>query len=108
MENRKLVKGKSIDVDLDEIFSGKTPAEVIENIVTLSNNLEGESQKFSLYSSYDNTEVVLVSYRYETDKEYERRIKVEEKAKEQKAKLKIKQEESEKKVFERLKKKYES
>jgi hypothetical protein len=108
MEKKILVKGKEERVFIRSLFDGNSPEEVIDEIVKLSNGLEGEKHIFEMRLEWGGNEesLFLTSYRFETDKEYERRLKAEEKAKEKKAQLKKKQQESEKKEYERLKKKY--
>lgn len=107
MEKKILVTGKELAIELEDIFNGTSPEEAIDSIVRICNGLEGEQHKFRIVYDYDDIDIYLTSYRYETDKEYERRMKNEEKAKIQKEKLKVKREESERKMFEQLKKKYD-
>ena len=108
MEQKQLVEDKRIHVYLDDIFDEKTIEEAIDELVNLSNKITGELHKFRVVTwDNDDFKFYLISYRFETDKEYERRLKNEVKAKEKKAQLKVKREESEKKEYERLRKKYE-
>lgn len=111
MEQKLLVRGKEKLLEMWDVFDGTTPEQAIDYIVAMSNDLDGEQHKFYVERDpygEDSDTVVLVSYRYETDKEYERRLKVEENAKVHKEKLKVKKEESERKEYERLAKKYGS
>ena len=109
MEKRKLVQGKEVVIDLEDIFDRTSPEEAIDKLIEICNNTGGEQHKFSVeYYLADEPYILLTSFRFETDKEYERRLNAEKKAKEKKALLKKKQEESEKKEYERLKKKYEN
>jgi hypothetical protein len=111
MEKKKIVRGKQITVDLEDIFNGTSPEEAIDNIVRICNDIDGEQHKFSIeYNCHDDHYdlINLSSYRFETDKEYERRMEAEKHAKLKKAELKKKQEESEKKEYERLKNKYDN
>ncbi len=108
MEQKQLVEDKRFPVYFDDIFDNKTVEEAIDELVKLSNKITGELHKFKMVI-WDNVDFkfYLISYRYETDKEYERRLKNEAKAEEKKAQLKVKREESEKKEYDRLKAKYE-
>jgi hypothetical protein len=56
---------------------------------------------------YDSPEWHIKGYRWETDKEYEQRMKHLAQAAAIKKKVKVEQEENEKKLYEKLKKKYE-
>lgn len=106
MEPKKLIVGKRQRIDLYSLFDGFTLEEVIDNIVAECYKVGGEKHDFEVSPFGGEYIVHCISYRYETDKEYERRLNGEKKAKEKKKLLKIKQEESERKEFERLKKKY--
>jgi hypothetical protein len=112
MEQKQLVEDKRLPVYLDDIFDDKTIEEAIDELIKISNGMTGELHKFRLSYDYDDysesiKKLHLISYRYETDKEYERRLKNKQKAKEEKAKIKAKREELEKKEYDRLKAKYE-
>ncbi len=110
VEKKQLVEDKRLPLYLDDIFDDKTVDEAIDELVCLSNEMTGEIHKFKRVYDWTESEnsckFYLISYRFETDKEYERRLKNEAKAKEKKCQLKIKREESEKKEYERLRKKY--
>lgn len=56
---------------------------------------------------YHSSRWVIKGYRWENDKEYDKRMKDLEKAKEIKKKQKVAEEQNEKKLYEKLKKKFE-
>lgn len=114
MEDRLLVLLKKRELDLFDVFDGNTFEEAVDMLLQFCTPFEGDFQKFEIEYSYfldePRPEVYLKSYRYETDKEYDKRMKYiikskEEKA-EHKAKLKVKKEQDELKEYKRLHKKY--
>lgn len=92
-----------------ELLNGplETLQERVDNYFNHINKDEYEELYLTTDVYYDNAVIYLYGTRLETDKEFQKRIKHQEKVLEQYNKSKKKQEEKERKEYERLKKKYE-
>lgn len=107
MVEKILIEGKKLPIFcLEDELDGKTVDEVINYFIELGTQVGGDEQIFKMEYLYGESRLNLISYRYETDKEYEKRLLRLEKAKERKKQEKIKKEEKERKELERLKAKY--
>lgn len=118
---KKSVYVRAIEIDLDDLFSGKTTDEVISTLQTFDSQVEydkGYYAKFIVTSGYDYFGVELRVYRDETDEEYQKRVLKEEKQKERNMIMQAvkrqnilhqlyKKENDERKEYERLKRKFE-
>lgn len=109
MLNRKIVDvDTAIYVDFDE-FNGKTPEQVIETMEQYAVDYPGRDLYFNIkYYGYDGgKELEIRERRFETDKEYNKRVAEEKKAKDLKKQQKADKEAKELAEFIRLKKKFE-
>ena len=96
---------------LDNYVDLKTLAEKINAAIEAEKNGEWSEMHSDVKSEYeDSYNIVIVGKRLETDAEYNRRIKQEERQRNQnkknKEKQKVEQEKYEKKLYEKLKNKY--
>lgn len=84
---------------------------LIQGLTSFKKEMEKEgylSVWFEYYQYYDDSSVDVMGKRYETDKEYQDRLKEEKRVAERNKKTKEKREASERATLEKLKKKYES
>jgi hypothetical protein len=96
-------------VSLCDILDGLTPDGVIRKMEEFKEVYQDRKIKFDVqYYGHDGgVEIVLQETRLETDKEYDRRIKAEQKEEERLKAAMAKTDEKERKEYERLKKKFE-
>jgi hypothetical protein len=96
-------------VSLYDILDCKTPDEVIQKMEEFKEAYQDRKIGFGVeHYGYDGgLEIVLQETRLETDKEYDRRIKAEQKEEERLKAAMAKTDEKERKEYERLKKKFE-
>jgi hypothetical protein len=110
MNERKEVTA-TIDtyVSLYDILDDCTPDEVIQAMEEYKQRYEGRKIKFSVepYGYDGGSQLFLIETRLETDREYNKRIKAEQKERERMKAIKAKSDEKELKEYERLKKKFE-
>lgn len=102
---KKMVQDKiDVDVDFEEV-----PLHNLYNIIQKWISSYGEDAYIDKdYYGYDGGyDLQLYFKRIETDKEYNKRLKDEERKKKKEQDAKLKKEEREKREFERLKKKFE-
>jgi hypothetical protein len=95
-------------VSLYDILDGLTPDRVIQKMEEYKQRYQDRKISFGVQSyGYDGgVEVVILETRPETDREYNKRIKAEQKEEERMKAAKAKSEEKERKEYERLKKKF--
>jgi len=91
---------------IENIFEDKSPDEAIDKLIKFCHRFK-ENQDCKFTVDYDYYRVYLIYNRIETDEEYEKRLKKEQKANDKKVLAKNKREESERRQYERLKKKFE-
>ena len=103
------VEVKDCYVDFYDVIDSRTPADIIELMGYYKERFKDRDVYFSVESyGYDGgKELKLRERRLETDKEYDRRMAEEKKAKEAKKKSKAAQEARELAEYERLRKKFE-
>lgn len=96
-------------VSLYDLLDECTPDDAIQKMEEYKDFYSGREIRFKVgYCGYDGGVVLdIIETRLETDKEYDKRIKVEEKQAGLRKAAKVKSEEQERKEYERLKKKYE-
>ena len=96
-------------VSIHDIIDGKTPDEVIQVMEKYKQVWQGCKIKFAVeYYGYDGgLKFQLLETRLETDQEYTRRMKVEEKQAQKEQAARAKKEQQELKEYQRLKKKFE-
>jgi hypothetical protein len=96
-------------VSLYDILDYNTPDEVIQKMEEYKRAYQDRKIKFDVqtYGHDGGVEIVLKETRLETDKEYDRRIKAEQKEEERLKAAMAKTDEKERKEYERLKKKFE-
>lgn len=96
-------------VSVLDILEGLTPDGVIQKMEEFKEAYQDRNIRFGVeYYGHDGgVEIVLQETRLETDKEYDRRIKAEQKEEERLKAAMAKTDEKERKEYERLKKKFE-
>jgi hypothetical protein len=84
--DKKIIRCRSISIDLDDLLDGKDFADVKRNLDRLEDKIyygQGETAKFRVEATYSGEYVYLDVFREETDAEYDARLK-KESAKEEK------------------------
>lgn len=111
MQNKKIITDIiRTFVSLESILGSGTPDDIIHTMEELKLDYRGRDIFFE-YESYGydgGVEIRLAERRFETDVEYNRRMKVEEKQAAADSKAKLAKEAKERKEYERLKKKFGS
>jgi hypothetical protein len=109
-ERKEVIETIDSSLSLYDILDCNTPDEVIQVMEEYKRGYQGRNIRFGVQSyGYDGgVEVLLLETRPETDREYNKRIKAEQKEQERMKAAKAKSEEKERKEYERLKKKFES
>lgn len=107
-ERREVTVTLDRSVSLYDILDCNTPDEVIQVMEEYKQRYQGRKINFGVQSyGYDGgVEVVILETRPETDREYDKRIKAEQKEQERMKAAKAKSVEKERKEYERLKKKF--
>jgi hypothetical protein len=107
-ERKEVTETLNISVSLYDILDCNTPDEVIRVMEEYKQRYQDRKISFGIQSyGYDGgVEVILLETRPETDREYNKRIKAEQKEEERMKAAWAKTEEKERKEYERLKKKY--
>jgi hypothetical protein len=107
-ERKEVTETLDISVSLYDILDCNTPDEVIRVMEEYKQRYQDRKISFGVRSyGYDGgVEVVILETRPETDREYNQRIKAEQKEQERMKVVKAKSEEKERKEYERLKKKF--
>jgi glycogen synthase len=108
-ERKEVTVTLDSSVSLYDILDCNTPDEVIQAMEEYKQRYQGRKISFGVRSyGYDGgVEVVILETRSETDREYDKRIKAEQKDQERMKAVKAKTDEKERKEYERLKKKFE-
>lgn len=93
---------------IEDIFEDTSPDEAINKLIQFCDKFkEKQDCKFTIDYGYEGCiEIYLTYKRVETDDEYKKRLKKEQKAKDKKALEKKRREESERRQYEGLKKKF--
>jgi hypothetical protein len=114
MNMKKIIQdSKSHILPIHDIFDGKSPEEVCHNLMEHINSIKSQKnfivERINFETTWynDATDIVMLFYRYETDKEYENRLEREKNHQNKVKQKKLIKEQKEKQQYERLKKKFE-